>query len=167
MKQSLAPTTVILAVGLALVLAVMLLIWVNAAQAGTTVKSSKSNSSDRVLQNPIDGDRTTVKSSKSNDSDRESAQPSVSEKAATTVKGSKSNSSERGYTVTPTQRGIDKKDVYGPKADAAARKQFFESRSNKVDAFTVKQTTEKEAAAAAAKSKPNHDTAKSIISNIR
>lgn len=60
---------------------------------GTTVKSGKSNSSDRAGAPDSGGasEATTVKSSKSNSSERAGAPADD----ATTVKGSKSNSSER------------------------------------------------------------------------
>ena len=59
------------------------------AARGTTVKSGKSNSSERASGAEGASERaTTVKSSKSNSSDRAAGEP------GTTVKGSKSNSSE-------------------------------------------------------------------------
>jgi len=64
----------------------------NDVQRGATVKSSKSNSSDRTAAPQA----TTVKGSKSNSSERQ-ADPC----AATTVKSSKSNSSERQMAPPP------------------------------------------------------------------
>ena len=58
--------------------------------AATSVKSGKSNSSDRTTGNGGNTDAaTTVKSSKSNSSERQAGSA-----AGTTVKGSKSNTSE-------------------------------------------------------------------------
>ena len=77
------------------------LLSVSRAQAGATVKSSKSNSSDREAVPPTTGTQPvrtpTVKSSKSNSSDRAVA-PGVKDPTpaeATSVKSGKSNSSDR------------------------------------------------------------------------
>jgi hypothetical protein len=58
------------------------------AVQGTTVKSGKSNSSERIPGDGGDERATTVKGSKSNSSERAVGEP------GTTVKGSKSNTSE-------------------------------------------------------------------------
>jgi hypothetical protein len=63
----------------------------NVDGAGTTVKSSKSNSSDRGSGSSGDA-ATSVKSGKSNSSDR--GKGGTVDAAGTTVKSSKSNSSE-------------------------------------------------------------------------
>jgi hypothetical protein len=76
-------------------------IGVSEAQAATTIKSSKSNSSDRKRKGIKAGSgpaarATTVKSSKSNTSDRMGGGGGKgSAGRATTVKSSKSNSSDR------------------------------------------------------------------------
>jgi len=60
----------------------------------TTVRSSKSNSSERQVQpNPKPVEATTVQSSKSNSSERQ-IQPMPKPVEGKTVKGSKSNTSE-------------------------------------------------------------------------
>ena len=63
-------------------------------QEATTVKSSKSNSQDRLggTGGGSPAEATTVKSSKSNSSDRLGGTGGGSPAEATTVKGSKSNS---------------------------------------------------------------------------
>ena len=78
------------------------------AQAGTTVKGSKSNS-DNIVTTPSTGDTgtllriqpITIRSSKSNASFRKAVKDPKGEPAeATTVKSSKSNSSERNSSTT-------------------------------------------------------------------
>ena len=67
------------------------------AEAATTVKSSKSNTSDRMGGGGGKGKagRTTVKSSKSNTSDRMGGGGGKGKAGRTTVKSSKSNTSDR------------------------------------------------------------------------
>jgi hypothetical protein len=73
---------------------------ISEAQAATTVKSGKSNTSDRNRKSLKAGGgpaarATTVKSSKSNTSDRVGGGGKAHAARATTVKSSKSNTSDR------------------------------------------------------------------------
>jgi hypothetical protein len=76
-----------------LVATLFLAVSIGGAQAGTTVRGSKSNSSD--VSSPSPSDANTIASSKSNSSDRKAVKdPNKGDPAeATTVRGSKSNTS--------------------------------------------------------------------------
>jgi len=91
MKRSLYLFSILLFLGF---FAVHFTVYMAHADDATTVKGSKSNSSERQIQpNPEPVDATTVKSSKSNSSERQ-IQPMPKPVEGKTVKGSKSNTSE-------------------------------------------------------------------------
>ncbi|GJM15032.1 MAG: hypothetical protein DHS20C13_03590 [Thermodesulfobacteriota bacterium] len=91
MKRSFYLFSMLLFLG---IFAVYFTLYMAHANDATTLKSSKSNSSERQLQpNPEPVEGTTVKGSKSN-SDNRQIQPNPEPVEGTTVKSSKSNSSE-------------------------------------------------------------------------
>jgi len=91
MKRSLYLFSIFLFLG---IFAVHFTVFIAHADDATTVKGSKSNTSQHQIQPaPKPAEGTTVKSSKSNSSERQ-IQPKPKPVEGKTVKGSKSNTSE-------------------------------------------------------------------------